>query len=72
MGEIYAGAERVEIWLGPDEDGSEAAIRSIGRQDADAMAEFEFTDALTKLIQRPWFTRDWIMQEVALCYQMGA
>jgi len=103
MQEIYAGAERVVIWLGEARFGSDMAIafikqlcekleklgiRSEESQDVTQYAEKDFQDgldgflgplfeekweAVALLLQRRWWERVWVVQELAtarnaVCY----
>ncbi|KAH8656597.1 heterokaryon incompatibility protein-domain-containing protein, partial [Tricladium varicosporioides] len=63
---IYAQAKTVEIWLGPDEDDGEFVLRSIERKDFAVLETLKFMQAYTALVQRPWFSRTWIIQEFIL------
>lgn len=71
MGEIYANAEEVLVWLGPESWSSERLF-SINRTVEELDSKLSETDALwTKstladLLNRPWFGRRWVIQEVAL------
>ncbi|KAK3207209.1 hypothetical protein GRF29_103g218942 [Pseudopithomyces chartarum] len=71
MGRIYAIANRLSIWLGPPEDDSPFAIRSL----LDFSGESAFVKlgssveenlAIEHLLSRAWWIRIWIVQEVAL------
>ncbi|RTE81533.1 hypothetical protein BHE90_003949 [Fusarium euwallaceae] len=75
MSTIYSMAANVVIWLGPaDEDGkSDGAInfiRSLLNEDVreklkDDKHATQWSDLLS-LIRRPWFSRRWVIQEIAL------
>jgi hypothetical protein len=72
MAEIYRKAHKVFIWLGEAADDSDRAIefvkqmsiRDIGEHVADK-GLVQSWRALATLMRRPWFTRRWIVQEVA-------
>lgn len=75
MYDIYGNAERVCVWLGPEDDESKIAIEFIKRnitrlQEFDELCESGEVSsnwrALHKLMQRPWFSRRWVVQEIAL------
>jgi hypothetical protein len=74
MDEIYKNADRVCIWLGDSSDSSQIALRFIKRiaqlQSIDFLSEGKDASrkwaALFDLMQRPWFSRRWVVQEVAL------
>jgi hypothetical protein len=85
MGDIYASARQIVVWLGLQQDGSEHAIELISR-----MATINSLHGLTNpdssckhymdvdlkpprywgelciFMERPWFTRLWVLQEVAM------
>ncbi|PVH68021.1 heterokaryon incompatibility, partial [Cadophora sp. DSE1049] len=68
MGEIYACAKRVVVWIGRADGESEPAIRFLG-EIGEAYAFFSYDqmrdwDALDELLCRPWFSRTWVVQEV--------
>jgi hypothetical protein len=75
MSMIYNRAKKVCVWLGEDDDNSTMAIRFISEQIMhldrfDSICKDEAnTDnwqALLALMQRPWFRRRWVVQEIAL------
>ncbi|PMD67720.1 HET-domain-containing protein [Hyaloscypha bicolor E] len=70
MAKIYGQADRVVVYLGEAADNSDQAL-----EDIRAAAENESTtslisnksqEAILKLLERPWFRRIWVLQEVAL------
>jgi hypothetical protein len=75
MATIYGDSRCVYVWLGPEAGDSSLAmdflenrvlnLRDIDRliEDSNANAEWR---AIGELIKRPWFTRRWIIQEIAL------
>lgn len=70
---IYARATKTIIWLGPSEDDSDAGMDLIANLDDGGLAVPQFDAglrkgllAVTKLMQRPWWTRTWILQEAFL------
>ncbi|KAK8080283.1 hypothetical protein PG997_008101 [Apiospora hydei] len=75
MAMIYSRATRVCVWLGDDDDDSAMAIKFISQE---IMRLERFDDicknkanadkwqALLALMQRPWFGRRWVVQEIAL------
>ncbi|KAH8730409.1 heterokaryon incompatibility protein-domain-containing protein, partial [Phaeosphaeriaceae sp. PMI808] len=68
MVEIYAKASRVVVWLGEAEgDGDRAleVIRLTGEKSARPSDTKELQQAIQKLLQRPWFQRIWVLQEMA-------
>jgi hypothetical protein len=72
MGDVFGEARSVIIWLGEAADDSGLAIRFIqnlkvgefDRLSADGKSVKELR-AVAMLMRRPWFTRRWIVQEVA-------
>lgn len=75
MADIYGKADCVRIWLGNPTDSSNLAIRFIKKevlqlQHFDELCESKEASAkwksLLELMQRPWFSRRWVVQEVAL------
>ncbi|KAK4163129.1 heterokaryon incompatibility protein-domain-containing protein [Cladorrhinum sp. PSN259] len=76
MAKIYAKASRVLVWLGAATATSKQAldhIRRAGRQRAATKASTQTTEqdtqaseqAVVNLLERPWFQRIWVLQEVA-------
>ncbi|EHK18397.1 uncharacterized protein TRIVIDRAFT_3172, partial [Trichoderma virens Gv29-8] len=69
MAEIYSKANRVIVWLGEEADNSDQAFKNI-RAAADEEHKQTFnkeTDrqAILAILERPWFRRIWVLQEVA-------
>ncbi|EMC91886.1 hypothetical protein BAUCODRAFT_39031 [Baudoinia panamericana UAMH 10762] len=74
MAMIYNRAESVCVWLGREEDNSSRAIEFVRK--LQRLEEFDFLTqdtgtpadwaALHNLMHRPWFSRRWIVQEIAL------
>lgn len=74
MSLIYGLAESVLVWLGEADDDSKAAMRFI-REKMLQLSQFDECfkeDAAPKwrsflnFMRRPWFSRSWIIQEIAL------
>ncbi|KAK0639910.1 heterokaryon incompatibility protein-domain-containing protein [Cercophora newfieldiana] len=73
MADIYRQAARVIVWLGEPVDGGDAALHRIlaAVKDADEIADREAAldegeeQQILALLQRPWFERVWVLQEVA-------
>jgi len=75
MADIYGAAQRVCVWLGEDDASSKTAIAFIKSH---VLAFLPFDDlcntprasenwsALCNFMQRPWFTKRWAVQEIAL------
>jgi hypothetical protein len=78
MAEIFANAIKVCIWIGEESDGSALALRfvksrllDLGQLDklvCDEQADIEWA-AVSKLMRRPWFSRRWVIQEIALAQE---
>ena len=75
MYDIYGKTERVCIWLGEGTESSRVALRFIKEevlqlQNFDELCDCEHAArkwrALLELMQRPWFSRRWVVQEIAL------
>lgn len=74
IGEIFAKAQNVCIWLGSSADDSDLAVDFISEVlDFGAFDRLVRDDskkrhwlALAKLMAREWFTRRWVVQEMAL------
>jgi Heterokaryon incompatibility protein (HET) len=74
MAGIYTRAFNVCIWLGEEYQSSDLAVSFIKRilnlDDFDRLVRDENSDkewaALFDLMRRPWFTRRWVVQEIAL------
>lgn len=83
MRDIYASAERVWIWLGEEGDGSDTTFDALpvitgqihGHDDDDEeqkQHQLHLTQQCAGLFfelanRRPWFSRTWILQELAVC-----
>ncbi|GAP86975.1 putative heterokaryon incompatibility protein [Rosellinia necatrix] len=63
MGEIYARARTVLVWLGAHADGSERFFDAVAARDP---ARVDARDAADRLYARPYWARAWIVQEVVL------
>ncbi|KAK4204590.1 heterokaryon incompatibility protein-domain-containing protein [Triangularia verruculosa] len=74
MSLIYTSAIQVCVWLGEDNDDSATAISFIREimqlENFDAIAANKDNatkwQSLLLLMQRPWFSRRWVVQEIAL------
>jgi hypothetical protein len=75
MSDIYGKAEQVCIWLGDGDKSSSIALNFIKKevlqlQNFDELCDSEEASskwgALLDLMQRPWFSRRWVVQEIAL------
>lgn len=74
MAEVYSEATRVCVWLGPESEDSDLALSFISRvinlDDFDRLAVDPTISkewgALSSLMKRKWFSRRWVIQEIAL------
>ncbi|KAL7931811.1 heterokaryon incompatibility domain-containing protein [Trichoderma chlorosporum] len=69
MAEIYSKANRVIVWLGEAADNSDHALKYI-RMAADedqqsSISKDTARGAVLAILERPWFRRIWVLQEVA-------
>ncbi|KAF2113389.1 heterokaryon incompatibility protein-domain-containing protein, partial [Lophiotrema nucula] len=70
MSKLYSTARHVMIWLGPSDRESEIILKSI-KQGYDESNEQvrafpDFLDYLEEFLERDWFRRVWIVQELTL------
>ena len=76
MKTIYQSASAVLVWLGEERDNSDLAMHFIiklGNIDLDQVS-FEIEDKITSklwdalfhLLHRPWWSRSWVLQEIAV------
>jgi hypothetical protein len=81
MGEIFRQADRVLIWLGDEANQSDPAMDFVQELSKSSFQEKVLTDlasvgqqvmegirkwrALASLMERPWFKRRWVIQEIA-------
>jgi Heterokaryon incompatibility protein (HET) len=74
MADIYNQATKVRVWLGEKGEESDLALRFIRRvlnlSQLDQLVHDKLTPnewaAFLDLMKRPWFSRRWIVQEIAL------
>ncbi|RDA93623.1 hypothetical protein CP533_6182 [Ophiocordyceps camponoti-saundersi (nom. inval.)] len=68
---IYAKAHRVIVWLGDSADGSHDAMAEILQAAGESPVKCSSEHvSIRKLLQRSWFHRIWILQEVAAARQV--
>ncbi|KAF2117042.1 heterokaryon incompatibility protein-domain-containing protein [Lophiotrema nucula] len=75
MHNIYANAKQVRVWLGKASEDSSTAFRFI-KEEVLQFVKFETLfaspgatekwQALLEVMQRPWFSRRWVVQEITL------
>jgi hypothetical protein len=66
MGSIFRDAQHVLVWLGEAADDSESCLASIGNDLEPSNIDVHEAKAINHLFERPWFTRVWVLQEVAV------
>ncbi|OCK88814.1 uncharacterized protein K441DRAFT_586923, partial [Cenococcum geophilum 1.58] len=74
MAEIYAKASRVIVWLGEAQEYRDQALETV-RVAAENPMDLSKTQPfqqqrISMLLQRPWFRRIWVLQEVAAARQV--
>jgi hypothetical protein len=80
MGQIYSWAKEVYIWLGPEADNSDIAMKFIEKVSDVSQIDQLVKDprykpewaAFAKLIRRKWFNRRWVVQELHFGSRKGA
>ncbi|KAK3948649.1 heterokaryon incompatibility protein-domain-containing protein [Pseudoneurospora amorphoporcata] len=65
MAKIYAKASRVIVWLGEEAAGSDQALEEIRIAAELSIRRLDDNTGILTLLQRPWFQRIWVLQEVA-------
>jgi hypothetical protein len=65
MSQIYTTAKETVIWLGQEADGSDSVINAMINGDVQEEDLITFIHRMWKLTSRPWWTRLWVIQEVA-------
>ncbi|KAJ4987004.1 hypothetical protein SVAN01_07545 [Stagonosporopsis vannaccii] len=65
MKEVYSGADKVLIFIGLEGHRSNEAMACIADVDSKVPAHELQAEAVHNLLQRPWFSRVWVVQEVA-------
>lgn len=66
MGHIYAKASQVVIWLGPRQSKCDLNLSRISKTSEDRAHIGRILHALELILQRDWFGRVWVAQELAL------
>jgi Heterokaryon incompatibility protein (HET) len=74
IADIYNQATKVRVWLGEEKEHSDVALKFIRKvlnlSDLDQLVQDKLTPyewaAFLDLMKRPWFSRRWIVQEIAL------
>jgi hypothetical protein len=81
MSEVYRKAQRVIVWLGPGDSTSELAMTTLNAIDKFSKRDYtrkfeslfgqgEVGEALVAFVNRPYFSRMWIVQEIILARQI--
>jgi hypothetical protein len=70
MGSIYAGASQTTVWLGPASDESDLVMEVIRTSKMHGMNPFCLCIDILRLMTRSWWTRVWVIQEVALAQRV--
>ncbi|KAH8680097.1 heterokaryon incompatibility protein-domain-containing protein, partial [Tricladium varicosporioides] len=65
MARIYSNALCVIVWLGEETKDTDRALESIRLAANKEFTERSKLQAILSLLQRPWFQRIWVLQEVA-------
>ncbi|KAK6831929.1 hypothetical protein RU639_002619 [Aspergillus parasiticus] len=67
MANIYGKAENVIVWLGEEENDSTLTLArlQVAAEGESLLVDFNDT-ALIALLERPWFRRVWVLQEVGV------
>ena len=66
MKRIYNTADKVLVYIGEEEEGSNSGMDCIADVDGDAGNQHIYPQgAVSGLLSRPWFSRLWVIQEVA-------
>ncbi|KAK4100984.1 HET-domain-containing protein, partial [Parathielavia hyrcaniae] len=68
MRDIYEAATKVLAWLGPASDDSDLAMDLVDKRRTDLILQSQSREssAFEKLCSRPYWTRVWILQELAV------
>jgi Heterokaryon incompatibility protein (HET) len=74
IADIYNQATKVRVWLGEEKEHSDVALKFIRKvlnlSNLDQLVQDKLTPyewaAFLDLMKRPWFSRRWIVQEIAL------
>jgi hypothetical protein len=79
MAEIYQNAQNVVVWLGEKDSDSDIAMDFVPKLlDPSFLSDDNWPStyargfyALARLLERPWFSRIWVLQEVAYKMDIG-
>ncbi|KAJ3576913.1 hypothetical protein NPX13_g3556 [Xylaria arbuscula] len=74
MGSLYSKAERVIVWMGDKREEDYHALDLLNKLQGpsegppawDTSANDDLWNGINNFLQRPWFTRTWIIQELVL------
>jgi hypothetical protein len=70
MGSIYEGASQTTVWLGPAADESDLVMEAIRTFNMHDMNPFCLSIDILRLMTRSWWSRVWVIQEVALAQRV--
>ncbi|KAK0616396.1 heterokaryon incompatibility protein-domain-containing protein [Immersiella caudata] len=70
MAKIYASANRVIVWLGEAAGDTDGAFEALCQAAATGRIGLSACRTIPALLERPWFQRIWILQEVAAARQI--
>ncbi|KAF8861593.1 HET-domain-containing protein [Acephala macrosclerotiorum] len=65
MAKIYSNAHRVIVWLGEKTEDTNGALQDICLAANGKSTEHSKKNTILNLLERPWFQRIWVLQEVA-------
>lgn len=71
MGSVYRTARRVLVWLGEGDEDTDYTLKTLkamadGRHREDVTDMITFFSRASDLFARPWWSRVWVVQEIAL------
>ncbi|KAK5659169.1 hypothetical protein OQA88_1259 [Cercophora sp. LCS_1] len=70
MAKIYASANRVIVWLGEASSDTDGAFEALCKSAAKEKISPSTPQPILALLERPWFRRIWVLQEVAVARQI--
>ncbi|KAK3354083.1 heterokaryon incompatibility protein-domain-containing protein, partial [Lasiosphaeria hispida] len=70
MAKIYASANRVIVWLGEASSDTDGAFEALCKYATKEQISSSTPRPVLALLERPWFRRIWVLQEVAVARQI--